>query len=40
MISVEGRWKLTLPEDDRRLVVIVTHLGIAGGREGDDAELA
>ena len=31
---------LALPEDDSRLVVIVAHLRIAGGREGNDAELA
>ena len=28
---VESRWKLPVPEDDGRLVVIVAHLGIAGG---------
>jgi hypothetical protein len=26
--SIEGRGKLALPEEDRRLVVIVAHLGI------------
>lgn len=30
-ISVEGRWKLALAEDDGWLIVIVTHLGISGG---------
>ena len=39
-ISVEGRWKLALAEDNRRLVIIVAHLGISGGRKGDDTELA
>jgi len=29
--SLEGRGKFALSEEDRRLVVIVTHLGIAGG---------
>jgi hypothetical protein len=38
--SVEGRWQLALPEDDDRLVVIVTHFKIAGGREGNDAHFA
>jgi ABC-type branched-subunit amino acid transport system permease subunit len=31
LILVESRWKLPVPEDNGRLVVIVTHLGIAGG---------
>src|SRR6476661_5302584 len=39
-ISVEGRWQLALAEDHGRLIVIVTHLGVAGGGEGDDAKLA
>jgi hypothetical protein len=26
-ISVEGRWKLAVAEDDRRLVIIVAHSG-------------
>jgi hypothetical protein len=30
-ILIEGCRKLAVPEDDRRLVVIVTHLGIACG---------
>jgi len=29
--SVECGWKLALAKDDGRLVLIVTHLGIAGG---------
>jgi hypothetical protein len=29
--SIEGRRKLALPEEDRRLVVIVAHLGISRG---------
>jgi hypothetical protein len=29
--SVEGRRKLAVTEDDRGLVIIVAHLGIAGG---------
>jgi hypothetical protein len=29
--SVEGRWQLALPENDGRLVVIVTHFRVAGG---------
>ena len=37
---VEGCRKLTLPEEDRRLVVIVPNLWIAGGREWNDGELA
>src|SRR5580693_5063651 len=39
-VSVEGRRKLALAEEDRRLVVIVAHLGIAGGGERNDGELA
>jgi hypothetical protein len=31
LILVESRWKFPVPEDNGRLVVIVTHLGIAGG---------
>jgi hypothetical protein len=31
LASVEGRWQLTLAEDDGRLVVIVTHFGIPRG---------
>src|ERR1700730_5408759 len=38
--SVEGGRKLAFTEDDRRLLVIVTHLGISRGREGNDAQLA
>jgi hypothetical protein len=37
---IEGGWKLAIAEDDRRLVVVIAHLGIAGGREGDDTEFA
>src|SRR5438128_12644136 len=29
MISVENRWKLALAEDNRRLVVVVSHFGIS-----------
>src|SRR5438552_214870 len=39
-ISVEGRRNLAVAKDDQRLVVIVTHLGVARGREGDDTEFA
>ena len=39
-ISVERFRKLALPEEDRRLVVIVTHLGIAGGGVRNDGKLA
>jgi hypothetical protein len=38
--TIESRRKLALPEDDRRLVVIVAHLRIADRREGNDAQLA
>ena len=40
MELIEGCRKLAIPENDRGLVVIVTHLGIACGREGDDTEFA
>src|SRR3954451_18107760 len=39
-VSIEARWQFALAEDDRRLVVIVAHLGIAGRREGNNPELA
>jgi hypothetical protein len=39
-ISVERFRKLALPEEDRRLVVIVTHLGIAAGGVCNDGKLA
>src|SRR6266436_2525640 len=39
-ISVEGRRNLAVAKDDQRLVVIVTHLRVARGREGDDTEFA
>jgi hypothetical protein len=31
LILIKSRWKLPVPEDNGRLVVIVAHLGIAGG---------
>src|SRR5271165_753684 len=37
---IEGSREFALPEQDRRLIVIVTHLGIAGGRERNDGEFA
>src|SRR5258707_2694442 len=38
--SVKGRRKPAIAKDHGRFVVIVAHLGVAGGREGDDAEFA